>query len=184
MISGRVLTEAVGWRTVVVRQPDYVAAPAGDERPPVDTKERSLVLSAGQVRSFRLRANPTKKQKADGRKNGIRIGLVSEEEQLAWLQRKAEAGGFRLHSVVVIPDESGIPRPTRRPKNLKDQDSSGGLAVATAAKTIVDQKMTHVAVRFEGILQIIDPVAFQQTLRCGIGSAKGFGFGLLSVARA
>ena len=175
---------APDWGRLLGRQPDYVAAPAGDERSPVDTKERTLALSAGQVLSFRLRANPTKKRKSDGRKNGIRIGLVTEEEQLAWLQRKAEAGGFRLHSVVVIPEESGVPRPTRRSENLKDQDSSGGLAVATAAKTIVDQKMTHVAVRFEGILLIIDPVAFQQTLRCGIGSAKGFGFGLLSVARA
>ena len=43
--------------------------------------------------------------------------------------------------------------------------------------------MTHQAVRFEGVLQVVDPVAFQQTLRCGIGSAKGFGFGLLSLAR-
>jgi len=175
---------APDWNVLLGRQPDYVAAPAGDERSPVDTKERTLALSAGQVLSFRLRANPTKKLKADGRKNGVRVGLVTEVEQLAWLQRKAEAGGFRLHSVVVIPEESAEPRRTHKPGIASDQDSSGGVAIATAVKTTVTQKMTHVAVRFEGILQVIAPTSFQHSLHSGIGSAKGFGFGLLSIARA
>ena len=179
---------APDWNVLLGRQPEYVAAPAGDERPPIDTKERTLVLSAGQVLSFRLRANPTRKLKADGRKNGVRVGLVTEEEQLAWLQRKAEASGFRLHSVVVIPEEPPAPRRTRQPESGQRDESSGGVAVATAAKaaatkTAVTQKMTHVAVRFEGVLQVINSVTFQQTLRSGIGSAKGFGFGLLSIAR-
>lgn len=53
--------------------------------PPLDTKDRQLAFVAGQMLSFRLLANPTKKLKADGRKNGIRVGLVTEEERLAWL---------------------------------------------------------------------------------------------------
>jgi CRISPR-associated protein Cas6/Cse3/CasE subtype I-E len=38
------------------------------------------------------------------------------------------------------------------------------------------------AVRFDGILQVTNAELFLQTLRAGIGPAKGFGFGLLSVA--
>ena len=174
---------APDWQPLLDRQPDYVASPLGTDVPPLDTKERQLSFAAGQMLSFRLRANPTKKVKADGRKNGIRAGLVTEEEQLAWLQRKADAGGFRLRSAVVIPEESPEPRRTRPSKQAHDEDSSpdAGMSVATAIQ--VAGKMTHVAVRFEGILQVVDPAAFQQTLRCGIGSAKGFGFGLLSLAR-
>jgi CRISPR system Cascade subunit CasE len=39
------------------------------------------------------------------------------------------------------------------------------------------------AVRYDGLLEVTDPVKFLETLRAGIGSAKGFGFGLLSLAR-
>ena len=40
------------------------------------------------------------------------------------------------------------------------------------------------SVRFEGLLQVSDPDRFVGAIRSGIGSAKGFGFGLLSVAPA
>jgi CRISPR system Cascade subunit CasE len=40
------------------------------------------------------------------------------------------------------------------------------------------------AVRFEGVLEVTDPDQLLQTVSEGIGSAKGFGFGLLSLARA
>lgn len=41
---------------------------------------------------------------------------------------------------------------------------------------------THLAVRFDGLLRITDANAFRETLACGIGPGKAFGFGLLSVA--
>lgn len=174
---------APDWQPLLDRQPDYVASPLGTDLPPLDTKERQLALAAGQLLSFRLRANPTKRRKADGR----RIGLTTEEEQLAWLQRKAndekQPSGFRLRSVVVIPEEPPGPRRSPQLKNAHDEDSSIGTGASVATAVQVAQKMTHLAVRFEGVLQVVDPVAFQQTLRRGIGSAKGFGFGLLSIAR-
>ena len=36
--------------------------------------------------------------------------------------------------------------------------------------------------RFDGILEVTDPAAFAATIAAGIGPAKAFGFGLLSVA--
>jgi CRISPR system Cascade subunit CasE len=39
-------------------------------------------------------------------------------------------------------------------------------------------------VRYEGILQVTDCARFLAALAAGIGPAKGFGFGLLSVAKA
>ncbi len=42
--------------------------------------------------------------------------------------------------------------------------------------------LTLIAVRFDGVLQITDLTTFNRTLEQGVGSGKGFGFGLLSVA--
>ena len=174
---------APDWQPLLKRHPDYVATAVGSELPPIETKVRQLSFVVGQILSFRLRANPTKKMKADGRKNGIRVALNTEDEQLAWLQRKAETAGFRFGSAVVTPEGTSGPRGSNAPPVTLGADSATG-AVGTVATTVqVARKMTHLAVRFEGVLQVTDAAGFEQTLRCGIGSAKGFGFGLLSLAR-
>ena len=43
-------------------------------------------------------------------------------------------------------------------------------------------KLRHFAVCFEGVLKVTDEDLFTETVENGIGSAKGFGFGLLSLA--
>ena len=42
--------------------------------------------------------------------------------------------------------------------------------------------MTHLAVRFDGLLRVTDAGDFRETLICGIGPGKAYGFGLLSIA--
>lgn len=170
---------APDWQRLQERYSDYVASPLGSDLPPISTKERHLTFQPGQRLSFRLRANPTKKLKVEGRKNGKRAGLVTREEQIEWLQRKAAdeklPSGFRLISVVTLIE--GQTR-TEAPSKVATSAVSGGPAIANPRRP-----MTHVAVCFEGELEVVDPAAFQRTLCSGIGSAKGFGFGLLSVAR-
>ena len=128
---------------------------------PVQFQPFSPRFQAGQNLHFRLRANPTVKKSVEGRKNGYRLGLLREQEQIAWLQEKAKKGGFALLSCQAIPE--GI---------VHDE---GGRQ---------DGKLSHYAVRFEGVLRIAEPTLFLETLWRGIGSAKGFGFGLLSIAPA
>lgn len=125
---------------------------------PAQSKPFSPVFRSGQPCRFRLRANPTVKRQ------GKRLGIVKEDEQLAWLHRKGAAGGFEPVSAVVSPER-------------KMQDK-----MTDRAKT--PHNLTLVAVRFDGLLSVTDPAAFRQTLAQGIGSGKGFGFGLLSVAPA
>ena len=36
---------------------------------------------------------------------------------------------------------------------------------------------------FEGVLRVADPAALASAVENGLGSAKGYGFGLLSLAR-
>jgi CRISPR system Cascade subunit CasE len=132
----------------------------GDEENPTQ-KRFSIDTSKGQALVFRLRANPTVKR------NGKRLGLFDEQDQLAWLQRKAEQGGFQILSATVRPE--GL---EQRQKHDKDKQHGTGESVS----------MTHYAVRFDGHLRVTDPELFAATIAAGIGPAKAFGFGLLSVA--
>jgi CRISPR system Cascade subunit CasE len=125
-------------------------------------KEWSPTFAAGQKLRFRLRATPTKKTNFgdDATKPGHRrIGLFTEEEQRKWLDRKASESGFEALTVDLrkIGWQSG-----RQP---------GGMVIR------------HHAIEYDGILQIIDSDAFTAAVIGGIGPAKGFGFGLLSLSR-
>ena len=118
-------------------------------------------LRQGQRLAYRLRANPTVKTKREGRP--VRQGILQEDQQIEWLARKGQAGGFRLLSA----------RTSR-----EDMIDSGAIPRDGAGK----DRARFVAVQFDGVLEVTDADRLNETLRNGVGSAKGFGFGLLSVA--
>jgi len=118
-------------------------------------KPVTLSLRPGQRLRFRLRANPTARRKVQDR--SLRVGLPREEDQLAWLTRKGQAGGFKPLAVTTLRSRKVISRRQDRPQ-------------------------THLSVDFEGILEVTDPDLLTRTIAQGVGSAKGYGFGLLSVA--
>lgn len=125
-------------------------------------KEFSLDLEARQMLAFRLRANPTVKKKgAEDSRNGHRVGIHQEEEQIAWLQRKLAAGGARLLNTLVV-----------KPEKIEETRIEAGQK----------QTLSFASVQFEGVLQVQDPALLIRMVQTGIGSAKGFGFGLLSLA--
>jgi CRISPR system Cascade subunit CasE len=132
---------------------------------PAVQKKVEVRLTADDVLRFRLLANPTKRLSAGcpGKKaDGARVGLFNEGDQLAWLERKAAASGFELLGA------DGQPR---------------GTVVSRKNPAKEPRRQSHLAVQFDGRLRIIDPVAVQEAVRLGIGSAKAYGFGLLSLAR-
>lgn len=122
------------------------------------------VFQPGQRLYFRLRANPTVKRRFPGQDKSKRIGLYKEEEQRGWLARKAEQGGF-------IP--LGV--------TLTAEGKVGGKIYRSTEESY---NLNLLAIRFDGLLQVIAPAKFLETLRQGIGSGKGLGFGLLSLAWA
>jgi CRISPR system Cascade subunit CasE len=139
------------------------------QRPPETKSFDPLArLTAGQMLAFRLRANPTKRLGSHARdENGKRVGLRDEQEQLAWLQRKADAGGFRILRAMVSRDEH-IEDKTESPRgNEKAQ-----------------RHLEFVSVQFDGVLQVVSADDLGKAIARGIGSGKGFGFGLLSLAPA
>ncbi len=134
---------------------------------------QSKIIPSGffQAKSYRfqLHANPTVKRvvrDAAGvrKKGGKREAIKTEAGLRAWLERKGEAGGFRLPDSIPLEIFCQASHFSKKPKT--GRPISG----------------THGAVDFSGILEVTDPALFFQTFSKGIGSAKAFGFGLLVLA--
>jgi CRISPR system Cascade subunit CasE len=138
-------------------------------------------MQEGMVLAFRLRANPTKKidtkSGPDGeRRNGRRVELRKEEDQLQWLHRKGSQHGFTLLTTTVNP---GVPdvRAAATGKVTGARRSRG-----SGDEPVVERNLTFGSVLFEGRLRVVDAAALRAALVQGIGSGKAYGFGLLSVA--
>jgi len=133
----------------------------------------------GAILRFKLRANPTRridtKSGPDGeRRNGKRVELRTESAQLDWLRRKGLAAGFEVLSVQA---SSGVLNVRVNDEGKSRGFRSSGLAASKA-------RLTFASVLFEGMLRVTNADAFREALEKGIGSAKAYGFGLLSVAPA
>jgi CRISPR system Cascade subunit CasE len=162
------------------REPDWSTLPPRLVMATPETKRYDATLSSCQCLRFRLRANPTKKiesaskseRLAGAKKNGKRIGLFHENDQVAWLLDKGEHGGFTIPGQ--WREENGVKIPDFRVDIIRE----GWVHCGKEGH----REGEFYAVRFDGVLTVTDPVLFRQTLAQGIGPAKAFGFGLLSIA--
>ena len=120
------------------------------------TKSYEPAVAVGQMLYFRLRANPTIKR------SGKRLGILREGDQIEWFRRKAKEAGFDIVSLTVVPE------------GMAHDKMTDGVASK--------HDLSLFSVRFDGILKVIESHIFRQTLERGVGSGKGLGFGLLSIA--
>jgi len=120
------------------------------------TREIKPTFFVHQHYRFQLRANPTKRENVSRK----RLPLRTTQEQVDWLLRKASQSGFSVNkeSLRIVPEGREWFRVEKR-----------------------GQSGFHHAVEFEGVLNVTDPAAFQTAFTKGLGSAKGFGFGLLAL---
>jgi CRISPR system Cascade subunit CasE len=147
------------WQGLFERHPGYAQL---DEKSP---KPFEPALKSGQILRFRLRANPTVTKFDPEKGKGKRLGLVKLEDQLAWLDRQAERGGFAVLGAMVSSAER-----IRARKSQKDGEEG--------------RVITLQSVTYDGHLRVSDPDTFLTTLQYGLGHAKALGFGLLSIALA
>lgn len=127
-------------------------------------------LHEGMILRFRLRANPTKRVAHESALDGTvwdgkRVELVPEHDQIGWLERKSASSGFTIRSVRTAPDVPNVRAVS--PSKQRGQHANG--------------RLTFGAVVFDGTLSVADAAAFRYTLDHGIGPAKAYGFGLLSI---
>ena len=118
-----------------------------------ETHEHELRYENQQVLRFRLCANPTVKR------DGSRHALRERADLGSWLSRKAEEGGFAVQS----------------------WRERAGKWVSGSKRRGADPIRLW-TVTFDGRVRVTDAEGFRRTLAAGIGPAKAFGCGLLSVA--
>jgi CRISPR system Cascade subunit CasE len=154
-----------------VTEPDWTRLPAEHLLQPAQVRPFQPVLDAaqpGRKFTFRLLANPTKCVPHPTRV-GIRkrIPLTTADSQLDWLIRQGERYGF-----VVPTTRTGEPDVVTAdvPPLTGRKDPTG--------------KITIQPVQYDGHLIITDTDAFTTALTTGIGRAKPYGCGLLSLAPA
>lgn len=145
--------------------------PEASEQSPLLIAQREFALNIlnGQRLRFRLRANPIKTIKDSSKgtveKKGktftktVRVPLLLEEQQQAWLERKLQDFA-QLETLIVQPEPVTYFRKAK-------EDRSGKIQT----------------VLFDGIMTVTDSTKFELQILYGIGPAKAFGCGLLSVAR-
>lgn len=145
--------------------------PQSSEQSPAILAQCEYVLNVqnGQRLRFRLRANPIKTIK-DGSKGSVekkgkpftktvRVPLLHEEQQQAWLERKLQAFA-QLETLIVQPEPVLYFRKAKEGRSGKIQ-----------------------TVMFDGVLTVTDAECLNSQIAKGIGPAKAFGCGLLSLAR-
>ena len=123
-------------------------------------------MSNGQEFRFRLRANPIiNKYREERNQRSARVPLVGLEAQLGWLERQAGRHGFELARSRMGQPEVLV----HDPENMQFSKQNGRI-------------VTIRAVVFDGILQVTDIELFKSALVSGIGPAKAYGCGLLTLA--
>jgi CRISPR system Cascade subunit CasE len=129
-------------------------------------------IQTGQHWGFRLQANPVK-QSNDPLTKGKRLPHVTPAQQSQWLADRAERNGF---AIATSPDGTPALQVSSRTKTAfgrNDRHHPGSKA-----------KVTLVRAQFDGILQVTDQESFRAALTNGIGRAKAYGCGLMTIVRA
>lgn len=123
-------------------------------------------LRTGDRWAFRLRANPTRSARKTGDTGrSQRFGHVTADQQLDWLITRAQAVGFTIPTGELDQIQAAVIN-----RDVLRFDRRGTPVTLTTAT-------------YEGMLDIADPVALRRTLTHGLGPAKGYGCGLLTVAK-
>lgn len=118
---------------------------------PVITVDFTAKPSEGVALGFKMTANPSK------RLSKKRIGIYDQSEQFAWIDRIADENGFRLNACTITESKNHV--------GFKE----GGTYVECLKTTFV------------GELRVVDSVKFAHALYNGIGHAKVWGCGLLTI---
>lgn len=122
-------------------------------------------ITNGANYRFLLRANPTKKIKDSGGKTTnqgkVRVPIIDEDEIIAWLSRQFE-GLAEIKAVTLAQQDLLYFR-----KDKGNQNHVGKIQTVT----------------YSGILTVVESESLVNKMKDGIGPAKAFGCGLLTLAK-
>lgn len=136
----------------------------------VDSGRLLSRLDVGQEWIFRLAANPVHNVRGSNGARGKRLGHVTVSQQTEWLLSRTEKWGF---VVVESSAESAAPQ----------------LAVHSRRQVVFDRRtdgagrsITLSVATFDGTLRVTAPDLLRMAIAQGVGGAKGYGCGLITLA--
>ncbi|KMY22944.1 CRISPR-associated protein [Actinobaculum suis] len=150
----------------------HIVDEAGWEARPQETADYDRLLdriSEGQEWNFELLANPTKTINRGRAKRGKVVAHLSIPEQTKWLFGRAESLGVDFGSAEQPSFQVTESKTLNFVKRATDGNSQHRIHLVTA--------------RFAGSLKVVDANKLRYGLVNGIGRAKGYGCGLLTLAR-
>lgn len=115
-------------------------------------------MTAGSTWHFRLTANPVKSQKMENNRGKV-LAHITTDYQKEWLLTHCEKHGFRLSEDSFDVTQSKWYQFYKSDRN----------------------RVSLLAVTFEGTLEVTDAELFRQALCAGIGRGKAYGLGMLTV---
>ncbi|MGI5133167.1 type I-E CRISPR-associated protein Cas6/Cse3/CasE [Pseudonocardia sp. CA-107938] len=167
MPSWEHLVEQAGWASA--DEPQEIVR---DYQPLLDKVQRGrefrLRVRANPVSSTRRPDKPSpaqQKQLAKERRRGVRVAHRTAGHQLRWFTDHLEGWGFET----VLSPESG-PRVALSARDRLVFTKNGGHRVVLNTAT------------FDAVVRVTDPAIARERLLGGVGPAKGYGCGLITLA--
>ncbi|MEU5324253.1 type I-E CRISPR-associated protein Cas6/Cse3/CasE [Streptomyces sp. NPDC021056] len=179
------LVEQAGWPAAAAADPQTPGWQTRPYGPFLDT------LSAGDRWAFRLTANPVhtiRRNSSEPRKITAHLTPV---HQMQWLLERQERCGFRI--LEKTDDKRLLPSGTTHQGKHEHHGDRYEMSVRDAKALSFDKTrdsnstrrgraVTLVTVTFDGRLEVTDPDVLRRTLTQGIGRAKAYGCGLITLA--
>ncbi|MBO3142456.1 type I-E CRISPR-associated protein Cas6/Cse3/CasE [Dermatophilus congolensis] len=127
-------------------------------------------LATGQQWAFRLTANPVRNINAGPNERGKVKAHVTPAQQQEWLTRRAGKFGFSIAQTG--SGEPSLIVKNRNTARFERRHAQEGRNVTIAMAT------------YDGLLHVTDADALREALTEGIGRAKAYGCGLMTLAKA
>jgi CRISPR system Cascade subunit CasE len=131
-------------------------------------------LDKGTTWSFRLTANPVHHVRVTDGAPIKRTAHFTAKHQLQWLLERQDTGGFR---VLAKPEDKQLTEyGDQHQVIVRDQRA------LNFGKRGTSSRVTLVTVTYDGRLEVTDPDALRRVLTGGLGKAKAYGCGLMTLA--
>ena len=128
-------------------------------------------LDAGQRWAFRVRVNPVVRKRDPARGNRIvTIPHLTVAQQEQWLVDRAEQLGVTLTD------------PSEKEPSVHLTHRTTGSFERRSAPAGKGRDVTIASAQLDGLLEVVDPVRLRTALTTGIGRAKAYGCGLMTLA--
>jgi CRISPR system Cascade subunit CasE len=131
-------------------------------------------LAVGSTWGFRLTANPVHQIRRKEGEPTKRTAHIVPRYQLEWLVKRQGKSGFRILEkprealLAERGDELQVVVRDQRDIDFRKRGESGRVTIKTAT--------------YDGRLEVTDAAAFRHTLTSGLGKAKAYGCGLMTLA--